>query len=101
MVNAISSMFDKRYQLYVSAAGTGQNHTYHGHPREQSAKGCATWHMDENIFLLSDSGELINRLIADDDTPFIYEKIGTAYMIITLLTSSRIPPRYNGTISDR
>ena len=33
----------------------------------------------ENRFLLSDAGELLYLIIANDQTPFIYEKVGNAY----------------------
>ncbi len=78
VVRAISELFDKRWGLYVSALA--QVRTIHvigilgaisERVREQAH--------DQNLFLLSDSGELISKLIADDDTPFIYEKIGATY----------------------
>jgi len=78
VVRKISEMFEGRYTLYVSALA--QVRTIHvigilgaisERVREQAH--------DQNLFLLSDSGELISKLIADDDTPFIYEKIGTGY----------------------
>jgi ATP-dependent exoDNAse (exonuclease V) beta subunit len=77
-VNAITRWFEQEYPLYVSALA--QMRTIHvigilgaisERVREQAN--------EQNIFLLSDAGELISRLIADDDTPFIYEKIGAAY----------------------
>jgi ATP-dependent helicase/nuclease subunit A len=34
---------------------------------------------DENKFLLSEAGELLYRIIGNDQTPFIYEKIGNRY----------------------
>ena len=34
---------------------------------------------DENIFLLSDTGELIYLITGNDQTPFIYEKVGNAF----------------------
>lgn len=34
---------------------------------------------DENIFLLSDAGELIYLITCNDQAPFIYEKVGNAY----------------------
>ncbi len=77
-VTAITDWFDREYGLYVSALA--QMRTIHvigilgaisERVREQAN--------EQNIFLLSDAGELISRLIADDDTPFIYEKIGAAY----------------------
>ncbi len=78
VVKKISDLFDRRYGLYVSALA--QVRTIHvigilgaisERVREQAH--------EQNLFLLSDSGELISKLIADDDTPFIYEKIGAAY----------------------
>ncbi len=78
VVRKISGLFDSRYGLYLSALA--QVRTIHvigilgaisERVREQAH--------EQNLFLLSDSGELISKLIADDDTPFIYEKIGAAY----------------------
>lgn len=34
---------------------------------------------NENLFLLSDTGELLNLVTLEDQTPFIYEKIGNRY----------------------
>lgn len=34
---------------------------------------------EENLFLISDAGELINLITKGDQTPFIYEKIGSKY----------------------
>jgi len=34
---------------------------------------------NENIFLLSDASRLLRNIIGDNDTPFIYEKIGNVY----------------------
>lgn len=34
---------------------------------------------DENVFLLSDAGELIHLITEKDQAPFIYEKVGNAY----------------------
>jgi ATP-dependent helicase/nuclease subunit A len=78
VVRGISELFAVRYPLYVSALA--QVRTIHvmgilGAISER-VRSLA---QDENLFLLSDSGELIGRLIADDDAPFIYEKIGTTY----------------------
>ncbi len=78
VVTAISGWFEKEYPLYVAALA--QVRTIHviGILGAISEKVREQAH-DQNLFLLSDSGELISRLIADDDTPFIYEKIGTVY----------------------
>jgi ATP-dependent helicase/nuclease subunit A len=77
-VSGISELFDRNYPVY--AAANAQVRTIHimGILGSVSAK-VRVLANDENIFLLSDSGELINKLIADDDTPFIYEKIGAQY----------------------
>ncbi len=48
---------------------------------------------DENIFLLSDAGELIYRISEKDQTPFIYEKVGNTfenYMIDEFQDTSNI-----------
>ena len=78
VVSAISELFERRYRLYVSALA--QVRTIHviGILGAISERVRDQAH-EQNLFLLSDSGELINKLIADDDTPFIYEKIGAVY----------------------
>ena len=35
--------------------------------------------LEKNYFLLSDANQLLNRIIDDNDAPFIYEKTGTRY----------------------
>ena len=78
VVRKISELFERRYSLYLSALA--QVRTIHviGIMGAISERVREQAH-DQNLFLLSDSGELISKLIADDDTPFIYEKIGAAY----------------------
>ncbi len=78
VVKSISRLFDEQYPLYNAAMA--QMRTIH----VMGILGAISQQVREeahnrNLFLLSDSGELISRLIADDDTPFIYEKIGAAY----------------------
>ncbi len=77
-VKGISALFEERYPAYLSADALVKTIHVMGILGAISEKVRVLAH-DENLFLLSDSGELINKLIADDDTPFIYEKIGTAY----------------------
>ncbi|MCU0378424.1 MAG: UvrD-helicase domain-containing protein [Bacteroidales bacterium] len=77
-VKGISALFENRYSVYLSAVALVRTIHVMGILGAISEKVRVLAH-DENLFLLSDSGELINKLIADDDTPFIYEKIGTAY----------------------
>lgn len=78
VVKGISALFEKSYPAYLSAVALVKTIHVMGILGAISEKVRVLAH-DENLFLLSDSGELINKLIADDDTPFIYEKIGTAY----------------------
>ena len=35
---------------------------------------------EQNLFLLSDANQLLNKIIDNNDTPFIYEKTGTRYL---------------------
>ena len=35
---------------------------------------------DENLFLIADSSHFLNRIIDQNETPFIYEKIGTRFL---------------------
>lgn len=78
IIEDITSLFETRYLLYNSARV--QVRTIHilGILGAISERVRIQAH-EENLFLLSDAGELINKLIADDDTPFIYEKTGNAY----------------------
>ena len=41
------------------------------------AKEIAAWRNEKNTMLISDTAELLNKIIDDSDTPFIYEKTGT------------------------
>ncbi len=34
---------------------------------------------DEGVMLISDSGEFLHRIIKDNDTPFVYEKVGSFF----------------------
>lgn len=77
-VKEISGLFARKYRLYVSALVQVRTIHVMGILGAISERVRNLAH-DENLFLLSDSGELIGRLIADDDTPFIYEKTGTTY----------------------
>lgn len=48
---------------------------------------------ENNVMLISDTTELLNSIIQDDDTPFIYEKVGTRinhYMIDEFQDTSRM-----------
>ena len=78
VISAISELFKNRYPLYLSALAQVKTIHVIGILGAISGKVRDKAH-EQNLFLLSDSGELINKLIADDDTPFIYEKIGTVY----------------------
>ncbi|MBQ3635641.1 MAG: UvrD-helicase domain-containing protein [Bacteroidales bacterium] len=39
---------------------------------------------NSNVMAISTTGELLNKLIGDDDAPFIYEKIGSRYKTIMI-----------------
>jgi ATP-dependent helicase/nuclease subunit A len=78
IVTAIYNLFEKKYPAYTAACAQVKTIHIIGILGSVASKVRALAH-DENIFLLSDSGELISRLIEDDDTPFIYEKIGAQY----------------------
>ena len=39
----------------------------------------SAWLQENNVVLLSQSSDLLSRIINDDDTPFVYEKIGNRY----------------------
>jgi len=92
VVRAVTGLFEKSYRLYVSALAQVKTIHVIGILGAISERVREQAH-EQNLFLLSDSGELINKLIADDDTPFIYEKIGAVYdhfMIDEFQDTSRI-----------
>ncbi len=78
VIRQIVTLFNARYSAYLSAVAQVRTIHVMGILGAISEKVRTLAH-DENLFILSDSGELINKLIADDDAPFIYEKIGTVY----------------------
>ncbi len=71
-------IIDKEYETYNTANVISQN-IYALGIIADIAKEVQNICRDENIFLIADSSHFLNRIIDQNDTPFIYEKIGSKY----------------------
>jgi ATP-dependent helicase/nuclease subunit A len=69
---------DKNYATYKSALEILRNIYAVGILTELSGK-IREYRIEKNVFILSDSSMLINKIINQNDAPFIYEKMGNRY----------------------
>jgi ATP-dependent exoDNAse (exonuclease V) beta subunit len=69
---------EKEFETYNTAKVIVQNYFALGIIAD-IAKEVQTICREENIFLIADSSHFLNRIIDQNDTPFIYEKIGTRF----------------------
>lgn len=77
------SLFDKQMVFYNSAESV-LNYYFTLGILSDIEQRMDAYKKENNIQFLSDTTELLNKIIADSDTPFVYEKIGTRiqhYMI--------------------
>lgn len=76
LTGRVKELYEKKSRDYLTASQILKNIYHLGilSDIESFAKEFAT---ENNLMLLSDSNELLNRIIDGSDTPFIYEKIGT------------------------
>lgn len=74
-VGNIISLFDREYTLYATARVIAGNMNALG-ILDDIYRRVLAYCRERNIMLLSESTELLNRIIDGSDTPFIYEKIG-------------------------
>lgn len=73
---AIIEHFDNRFPLYNTAKAIRDGINALGILGDIYHRILA-YCREKNIVLISETTELLNRIIDDDDTPFVYEKIGT------------------------
>ncbi|GAF02369.1 UvrD-helicase domain-containing protein [Saccharicrinis fermentans] len=69
---------EREYENYTTAKVISQNYFALGIIADIANEVRAICR-DENIFLIADSSHFLNKIIDQNDTPFIYEKIGTRY----------------------
>lgn len=75
IVGKIIDLFEDGYSGYATALAILQNVNVMGILNDIRAR-VLEYCRERNIILLSESTELLGRIIDKDDTPFIYEKIG-------------------------
>ncbi len=73
------SIIDNNYEQYTTAKVISQNHFALGIIADIAAEVQQICR-DENIFLIADSSLFLNRIIDENEAPFIYEKIGSKYV---------------------
>lgn len=74
-VGSILAFFEREYALYATAKVIAGNMNALG-ILDDIYRRVLAYCRERNIMLLSESTELLNRIIDGSDTPFIYEKIG-------------------------
>lgn len=74
-VERIAALFEQGYRQYVTAGKTSQE-LYSFGILSDIDKHIREIERERNIMLLSDTTELLNKIIDGNDTPFIYEKTG-------------------------
>ena len=75
-IRQIYALFDKSYSVYISAKQILEDIDYtalYGIVRNEIDRYCA----EQQISLLSDAPDLLNKLIDGSDAPFVYEKTGS------------------------
>lgn len=91
-VERIAALFEKDYRLYVTARKTCQE-LYSFGILSDIDKHIREIERERNIMLLSDTTELLNKIIDGNDTPFVYEKTGVFirhFMIDEFQDTSRL-----------
>ncbi|WP_075590130.1 UvrD-helicase domain-containing protein [Labilibacter marinus] len=78
LVKKAIDLIDREYENYTTAKVISQNYFALGIIAD-IAKEVQAICRDENIFLIADSSYFLNKIIDQNETPFIYEKIGTRF----------------------
>ncbi|WP_430932731.1 UvrD-helicase domain-containing protein [Saccharicrinis sp. 156] len=78
LVKKAVDLMEREYENYVTAKVISQNYFALGIIADISNEVQAICR-DENMFLIADSSHFLNKIIDQNDTPFIYEKIGTRF----------------------
>lgn len=74
-IGSILKHFDTYYKLYITSYVILNNINALGILDEVYMR-IVNYCNQKNVMLISESTELLNKIIGEDDTPFIYEKIG-------------------------
>ncbi len=77
-VGEVVRLFDEEYKMYASAQVILANLYQLGMLTDLSRE-LKAYCREEEVMLLSDSGDLLKQVIGESDTPFVYEKIGSYY----------------------
>ena len=83
LVEEVLTVFENRYSQYVSAKLIHQNLYLLG-IYSDLYKQLESYLKENNVVLLSESTDLLGRIIDGNDTPFIYEKTGVRFEHIML-----------------
>lgn len=75
-IGRIIDLYDNRFEIYNTALIIRKNIHYLG-IMDNIYSHIINYCKEKNIVLISETTELLNRIIDGNDTPFIYEKIGT------------------------
>ena len=78
LIKKALDLVEREYENYSTAKVISQNYFALGIIAD-IANEVKVICRDENIFLIADSSHFLNRIIDQNDTPFIYEKIGTRF----------------------
>ena len=78
LFDRVTALFDRRFVSYCTARTIRQQLYLLGIYAD--LQRCLKSYMQENnVVLLQMSNDILNRIIDDSDTPFVYEKIGNRY----------------------
>ncbi len=77
-LNTLLDLYDKHYPSALSAEVALKNMYVFGLLADIARK-LHEYKVENNVMLLADAPQLLNGIIGDSDTPFIYEKIGSFY----------------------
>jgi ATP-dependent exoDNAse (exonuclease V) beta subunit len=78
LLKKATSYIEKNYEIYLTAKVVTQNYYALGIIADIALE-VQNICREENIFLIADSSHFLNKIIDQNETPFIYEKIGTRY----------------------
>lgn len=78
LLKEVVEYYDQQYMLYNSTEKT-LSYIYTLGILTDLSKKVREYSEEENLFLLSDASRLLRNIIGNNDSPFIYEKIGNVY----------------------
>ncbi len=78
LLNDILAFYNQHFRDYYTAREIG-NHLFTFGIIHDIADELNTYTSEEDIFLISDSALFLNEIIANNDTPFIFEKTGNLF----------------------